>query len=122
MKKISILIALLLSMSIQLEAQTPESLAEMKCGACHLIGKITKEKLKNMKAPPYWALAKKIKASYPTREEGVRFLVDYTLNPSQEKMLFPKETKEKFGIMPSQKGLVSEAELQIISTYIFGGK
>jgi len=115
-------VILLLSISISLQAQTPEELTELKCGSCHLVGKITKEKLKNMKAPPYWALAKKINMAYKTKEERVKFLVEYTLNPSEDKMLFPKETRKRFGVMPSQEGLIREEELKIISTYLFDDK
>ena len=120
MKKRLVLSALFLSLVVQLQAQTAEELAEMKCGACHLMGQITKEKLKNMSAPPYWAIAKKIKTAYKEREDGVNFLIEYTLNPSEDKMLFPKETQKRFGVMPSQKDMVSREELEIISTYILG--
>jgi len=95
-----------------------ESLAEMKCGACHLIGKITKEKLNRMAAPPSWALAKKVKIAYPNRLDGIDFIMNYTLNPSVDKMLFPKETKERFGLMPSQKGNLTNDELKAIAKYI----
>ncbi|MDA3907854.1 MAG: cytochrome c [Sulfurimonas sp.] len=95
-----------------------ESLAEKKCGTCHLMGKVTKEKLNKMAAPPYWALAKKVKVAYPNRLDGIDFIINYTLNPSEDKMLFPKETKERFGVMPSQKDALTEDELRAIATYI----
>ncbi|WP_415398173.1 c-type cytochrome [Sulfurimonas sp. CS5] len=56
--------------SILVQASGIESLAENKCGSCHLIGKIT------------------------------------------------KETKERFGVMPSQKGALSDDELRAIAEYI----
>jgi len=118
MRKILTLI-LALSATLQLSASdSVESLVEAKCGACHLVGKITKEKLNRMAAPPWWALAKKVKTAYPNRLDGINFIKEYTLNPAEDKMLFPKETKERFGLMPSQKGAVTDEELQAIVEYI----
>lgn len=120
MKKLLVL-PLVIATSVLLQASDNiESLAENKCGACHLVGKITKEKLNRMAAPPSWALAKKVKTAYPNRLEGINFIVDYTLNPSEDKMLFPKETKERFGVMPSQKGALTDKELRAIAEYILG--
>ena len=122
MKKL-LLIPIILSGSILLNASDDvEQLAVEKCNACHLIGPITKEKLKRMSAPPYWALAKKVKTAYPNKNDAINFFVDYIFNPSAEKMLFPKETKERFGVMPSQKGALSEDEARAIAIYILEHK
>jgi hypothetical protein len=118
MRKLLVL-PLIIATSLLLQASDDiESLTELKCGSCHLVGKITKEKLNRMAAPPSWALAKKIKMAYPNRLDGIKFIVDYTLHPSEDKMLFPKETKERFGLMPSQKGALTDAELQSIAEYL----
>ena len=114
-----LVLPLIIAASILIQASDDiESLAEMKCGSCHLIGKITKEKLNTMAAPPSWALAKKVKTAYPNRLDGIDFIINYTLNPTEDKMLFPKETKERFGLMPSQKGALTDAELKAIAEYI----
>lgn len=99
-----------------------EALAVAKCGECHLMGAITKEKLGNMKAPPYWAIAKKAREKYEKEEDKIKYIVDYAFEPTEDKMLFPKETKEKFGVMPSLKGKVTEEEVRMISTYILEKK
>nr|WP_321265973.1 c-type cytochrome [uncultured Sulfurimonas sp.] len=109
---------LIISLSLMLQASDIESLAENKCGTCHLIGKITKEKLNNMSAPPSWALAKKVKLAYPNRLDGIDFIINYTLNPSEDKMLFPKKAIERFGLMPSQRGNVTDDELRAIAEFI----
>jgi hypothetical protein len=108
----------IIATSILLQASDTESLAVNKCGSCHLIGKITKEKLNNMSAPPSWALAKKVKVAYPKREDAIDFIINYSLDPSEDKMLFPKKAVERFGLMPSQKGVVSDEELRTIAEYI----
>lgn len=104
------------------EAEKAERLAVEKCGACHLMGAITKDKLDNMKAPPYWAIAKKANERYDSKEKKIQYIVEYTLDPSEERMLFPKETKDRFGVMPSQKDKVTEEEIKIISEYILEKK
>jgi hypothetical protein len=117
MKKI-ILTSLLVVSSSLIAAASSEDLANKHCGSCHLMGKITKEKLNRMSAPPYWALAKKAALKYKTREEQVNYMVDFVLNPTEDKMLFPHETKERFGLMPSQKGIVSKDVILEITNYI----
>lgn len=122
MKKIAVLSLIVGIFNFMLASESPEDLATKKCGECHLMGAITKEKLDNMKAPPYWAIAKKAAERYKTKEESINYIIDYSLQPSEEKMLFPIETKERFGVMPSLQGKVSEEEIRIISTYILERK
>lgn len=117
MKKI-ISLSLLLATIGFADMQDAEILAEKKCGECHLMGVTSKEKLDKMKAPPYWAIARKTKEAFATNEERVKFIVDYTFNPKEEKMLFAKDAKTRFGLMPSQEGKVSKEEIELISTYI----
>lgn len=122
MKKIvtlSLIVGALCTMSA---SESAEELATKKCGECHLMGEITKEKLDNMKAPPYWAIAKKARERYENEEDKIKYIIDYALNPSEDKMLFPIETKKKFGVMPSLEGKVTAEEIKIISTYILEKK
>ena len=118
MKKLLIL-PLVIFTSLSLQANDAvEELAEQKCNECHLIGRLTKESFKEIKAPPAWGIARKVKEKYSNRLEGIEYIVDYALNPSPKKMLFPKETIDRFGHMPSQKGKVTEDELREIAKYI----
>ena len=120
MKKI-ISLALVLATSTLLSASDDiEMLVDKKCGMCHLSGTLTKEKVKNIKAPPYWGMSRKVREAFDTQEERVNFIVDYTLNPSEDKMLFPPATKKRFGLMPSQKGKVTEEEIRRIAEHFLG--
>jgi len=94
-----------------------EALAEEKCGKCHLMGAITKEKIRDIEAPPYWGMSRKVKNRFSKRSDQIAFIVDYSLNPSEEKMLFPKETRERFGTMPSLKGKATADEIKQIAEY-----
>ena len=120
MKKIVSLSLVLASFTMLSASVDSEKLAVEKCGGCHLMGVTSKEKLKNMSAPPYWAISKKVKEAYAKREDAVNYIVDYTLSPAKEKMLFSEQTIKMFGMMPSQKGNVTEDEIRVISEYILG--
>lgn len=122
MKKIVSLCLMLAASNILFASEDAESLAVEKCGECHLMGAITKEKLDKMKAPPYWAIAKKAREKYNNKEDEIKYIVDYAFEPAEEKMLFPKETKERFGVMPSLKNKVTEDEIRLISEYILEKK
>lgn len=97
-----------------------EELAVRKCGNCHLMGAISKEKIEAMKAPPYWAIARKLKDAELSRENKIKFMVDFAFNPTREKMMFPIETFNRFGLMPSMSGKVTKEEIEQIATYILG--
>lgn len=122
MKKLLSLSLILATSGLLFASDGAEELANEKCGSCHLMGAISKEKLDRMVAPPYWSISKKVKQASDNKEAAIKFIVDYTINPSEEKMLFPKETKEKFGLMPSQKGNVTEDEIAKIAEYILEKK
>lgn len=122
MKKIVSLSLIIGTLVLASASDDVEALAVAKCGECHLMGEITKEKLSSMKAPPYWAIAKKAREKYEREEDKIKYIVDYAFAPTEDKMLFPKETKEKFGVMPSLKGKVTEEEIRMISTYILEKK
>ena len=122
MKKLLTASLIFATSTLLLASPTAEDLAVKHCGECHLMGKISKDKLNKMKAPPYWALAKMARLKYDKREDMVKYIVDYALNPAEEKMLFPHETRDRFGVMPSQKGKVTEAQIKEISEYILGNQ
>lgn len=120
MKRTLILFLCLTSSSVLLASTEAEKLAVKKCTPCHIMGTMSKEKIKKMSAPPYWAIAKKAGEKYSNRADMIKYIVDFTLNPATEKMLFPKATIDKFGLMPSQKGIVTEDEAKQIAEYILG--
>ena len=118
MQRGSIIALLFLAVTSLHAAPDGEALAEQKCTPCHLVTEITPERLKEMSAPPMWGVVKKIQSRFTAREEAVAFLIDYTMNPAKEKMLFPAETAERFGVMPSQQGNLSAEELRAIAEHL----
>lgn len=106
--------------SLLFASEDVEELAVQKCGSCHLMGAISKEKIDAMKAPPYWAIARKLREAELSREDKIKFMVDFAFNPTREKMMFPIETFNRFGLMPVQTGKVTKEEIERIATYILG--
>ncbi|NPA58998.1 MAG: c-type cytochrome, partial [Epsilonproteobacteria bacterium] len=49
----------------------------------------------------------------------IDFVKDYVINPSASKSFCDKESLKIYGVMPSQKGLLSEDELDAIVRYMF---
>ncbi|MDX9813256.1 MAG: cytochrome c [Sulfurimonadaceae bacterium] len=113
---------LTLFFALTLVANEGEELAVKHCGECHLMGVTSKEKLDNMKAPPYWALAKKAREAYGTYEEQATYIIEYAKSPNEQMMLFPKQTIEKFGKMPPLKDKISDKELKAIADYTLEDK
>lgn len=114
------LLPLLLTTSLFSQELDGEQLAQKHCASCHLItsnsDRLTDGK---MGGPPMWGVLKKMKQNFPTQKEATAYIVTYALAPSEEKMLFPQATRDYFGVMPSVKGKVTEAELQAIADYLY---
>ena len=100
-----------------LSAGEGETLFNDKCAMCHS-PKIPKD-MKSLVAPPAEGIAMHVKMAHPEKEAFVAFVTDYAMNPSAEKALCEKRTVKRFGIMPSQKGNVSEEELKKIAAYLY---
>lgn len=101
-----------------------KKLLKQKCSSCHNIDMPPKT-YENEVAPPMMAVAFHVPDFIQTNDESSRipkaidFVKDYVINPSVEKSLCDKKSLESYGVMPSQKGKVSEDELEAIATYMF---
>ena len=108
---------LALSVTVMASQKDMDSISERECGSCHIIFTMSKEKVQNIAAPPFWAIATKVKKAYPNRLDGIAFVVEYVKHPSKEKMLFPPATIEHFGLMPPQSHL-DDAQIRDIAIYM----
>ncbi len=105
--------------SSTVESQKGKALFESKCTMCHLTTKPTEEQMKTIVAPAIMGVMRHVKMEYPNKKEAVDFMVDFIHNPTKEKAICMDKKIEKFGLMPSQKGIVTKEELTLISEYIF---
>lgn len=124
-----ILIALLLFLTACSDSKPKKTLNEKlllqeKCASCHNLNIppiISNDEL----APPMMAVAfhvhnfMKPKDESQRTNQAINFVVDYVLEPSLKKSFCDKESLKRYGLMPSQKGNVTEDELHAISSYIF---
>lgn len=94
-----------------------ESLFKAKCSACH-ISTFPEDKSK-LVAPPLMGVMRHVKMKYSTKEKAVDFIVDYALNPSEQKAVCMPMKIKRFGLMPSQKGSVTQEELKEIASWMF---
>ena len=101
-----------------------KELIEQKCATCHNLD-LPPETFENEIAPPMMAVAFHVKGFMEVNDESSRipkakeFVKEYVINPSREKALCDKASLESYGLMPSQKSNVSEAELEAITEYMF---
>jgi len=101
-----------------------EKLLKQKCSSCHNIDMPPKT-YENEVAPPMMAVAFHVPDFIQTNDESskipkaIDFVKDYVINPSAKKSLCDKKSLKAYGVMPSQKGKVSEDELEAIATYMF---
>jgi len=101
-----------------------KKLLHEKCESCHNLD-IPPYTFEDEKAPPMMAVAFHIVNFVKTNDESQRvtkakeFVKDYVINPSAKKSFCDKESLESYGVMPSQKGKITQDELEAVTTYIF---
>ncbi len=97
--------------------QATSELFDAKCAMCHT--KTMPTDMSKVVAPALMGVMRHIKMSYPNKDEAVKFMVDYILEPTKEKAICMPQKIERFGLMPSQKGNVSQDELTQITSWMF---
>ncbi|QOP41829.1 c-type cytochrome [Sulfurimonas marina] len=101
-----------------------EKLLKEKCSSCHNID-LPPKTFEDEKAPPMMAVVfhvrnfTEINVESQRVPKAIEFVKDYALYPSISKAFCDKESLKSYGLMPSQKGLVSEDELEAIAVYMF---
>ncbi|MDD5359775.1 MAG: cytochrome c [Sulfurovaceae bacterium] len=96
-----------------------KKLYDSKCAICHTSARPNSmAEMNALIAPPMEGLMFHLKTSFNTKEESNKFMKDYIMNPTKEKALCMPQKIQKFGLMPSQKGVVTEDELDKIIAYL----
>lgn len=94
-----------------------ETLFVNKCSSCHSVSRPTD--MSKVIAPALMGVMRHLKMDYPDKAKAVAFIKDFTLNPTKEKAICMPKKIERFGLMPSQKGNVTEQELEVIADWMF---
>lgn len=90
-------------------------LMEQKCMICHL-EKPSFENKDNILAPPMMKIKEHYLPSYPKRDDFIKAVVDFSKNPTEEKIMMPGAAR-KFNIMPALG--YSDKELKLIAGIIY---
>ena len=101
-----------------------KKLLESKCASCHntqMPPDVSTDEL----APPMMAVSFHVHNFVKPKDESQRtrvaieFVSDYIFNPSYEKSFCDKDSLQRYGLMPSQKGNLSQDEANAIASYMF---
>jgi len=100
------------------------------CMSCHvemLTLAETKKRFKELKAPPMVEVSNRLKENIVITDDDddvkrrvvIAFIKDYIDNPSLEYSMCHAMAIERFGIMPSMKGQLSEEQKQVVAEWIY---
>jgi cytochrome c len=98
-------------------SETAEALFDAKCAMCH--SKARPADMNKVVAPALMGIMRHVKIAYPQKVNAVSFMVDYVLDPQEAKAICMPKKIQRFGLMPSQKGNVTEAQLLKITAWMF---
>jgi len=111
-KKIVLLFAATTAMTF---ATQGTELLKNKCASCHMLEAPEFHQIPTLKAPAMDAVVFHINLAMQDDKEKKAFIVDYVLHPDVSKSVCESNKVAQFGVMPSQKGKVSEEELAKIA-------
>ncbi len=94
-----------------------EALFETKCASCH--ARMRPGDISTLIAPPIMGVMRHVKMRYGSKKEAVTFIVEYALNPQESKAVCMPQKIKHFGLMPSQKGNVTQEELTTIAGWMY---
>jgi len=104
--------------STMILASTGAELIKTNCASCHTLNVPTPDMIPTMKAPAMDAVMFHINLGMSDKKEIKAFIMDYALNPKASKSVCESNKVQKFGVMPSMKGKISEQDLGSISDYM----
>jgi len=93
-------------------------LIKANCASCHTLTTPTPLMIPTMKAPAMDAVMFHINLGMSDKKEIKAFIVDYAIDPKASKSVCESNKVQKFGVMPSLKGKVSEKDLGIIAEHM----
>ena len=114
MKSIFLTLTLLATLQVNLFASSGEVLFKQKCASCHTMTR--PDDTSNMLAPPVQGLMYHMGESFSSKEDMVKHINSFVMNPTKEKAIC--RSVRRFGLMPSQKGLLTTQELDIIAKWM----
>lgn len=115
MKKTLLLLSLT---STMIFASSGAQLIKTNCASCHILITPTPDMIPDMKAPAMDAVMFHINLGMSDKKEIKAFIMDYAINPKASKSVCESNKVEQFGVMPSLKGKISEADLGAVADHM----
>ncbi|MEA3372390.1 MAG: c-type cytochrome [Campylobacterota bacterium] len=120
---------LLALLSVSLSAADGYEVYKNKCQQCHIemISKAETLKIfKTLKAPPMVEVSNRIKENIIIADDDddvkrrvvIAFIKDYIENPSLDYSMCHAMAIERFDIMPSQKGKLTQEEIEAVAIWV----
>ncbi len=124
------IIGMLLASGIMTWGAEGYGVYQKHCASCHVEMMEKKEVIKHLhtlKAPPMVEVSNRLKENVIISDEDndvkrrviIAFIKDYVENPSVQYSMCHPMAIEKFGIMPSLKGKLSEKERQAVAEWVY---
>lgn len=118
MKLLKPLVLTLTLLTFASATPTGQELTKTKCVSCHTLDVPSPDMIPTLTAPPFHSVLFHIKEVMNDKEAQEKFIVNFALNPNVAKSVCESNQVQKFGLMPSQKGLVTEKELELIAQHL----
>ena len=104
-------------LSVANATPTGEELTKTKCATCHMLEVPAPSMIPTLEAPPLHSVLFHLKGEMEDPVEQKKFIMDYVINPKASKSVCESNKVQNFGVMPSQKGKVTQEELSLIADY-----
>ena len=115
MKKLILVASVAFTLSTNLFAsQDAKEIFIQKCAICHSMTKPTNKS--TMLAPPARGVMFHMSEALKTKDKIKDHITDFVLNPTKEKAIC--KSVRRFGLMPSQEGVITKDELDKVATWM----
>jgi len=118
MKRTLITLVGLLGATTLFASSNAQEIFDAKCSMCHIRTMPPKDK-STLVAPPIMGVMRHVKMAYPQKQDALKFIVDYVQHPDRAKAVCMKQKISHFGLMPSQKGNITPAEIKEVASWLF---
>ena len=132
MKKLWLILLMGAASLIGAEQQVDgEKVFDKACASCHIkmiTSEETKKVFKTLKAPPMVEVSGQLKKNIKIVEDiddeihravVIAFIKDYVIYPHLDKSMCQAMALERFDLMPSLKGKLSEDELNAVAAWVY---
>lgn len=113
-KKLILLISFLLLSTASYGNEKGKILFMDKCSSCHVM-EIPQDR-STLAGPPAKGIMFHMSEAFSNKADIQKHIEEFVLNPTLEKAIC--RSTRRFGLMPSQKGLITKEELKIVATWM----